>query len=100
MSDEVVDGHENLRRRQAEMKAMIAGLNAGRTPNFGDEMLNPWAGEGNPTRVGVFVSEYRRSGRCNPGHFYKLTDKKGRFWDTWSHNCVFTDHLDGSEVWP
>lgn len=100
MSNEVADGFANLRRREAEMKAMIEDLNAGRKPQFGDEMLNPWAGEGNPTRVGVFVSEYRRTGRCNPGHFYKLTDKKGRFWDTWSHNCVFTDHLTGNEVWP
>jgi len=100
MSDEVVDGYENLRRRQAEMKVMIANINNGRKPEFGDALLNPWAGEGNPHRIGYYISQFRRSGRCNPGHFYKLTDKKGHLWDSWSHNLVFVDHLKGDEVWP
>lgn len=96
----VTDGYENLKRRQEQMKAMIARINNGRKPEFGDLLMNPWAGERNPTRTGVFVSEYRRSGRFNPGHFYKMTDKSGKFWDNWSYNCVFVDHLTGDEVWP
>lgn len=49
-------------------------------PAFGDRIRGIWAGEKNPQRDGMYVRTVRRTGRCNPGTFYELTDGKGRFW--------------------
>ena len=48
---------------------------------FGDPVTNTLAGDGNPTKHGFFVREYRRTGRLNPGSFIEVTDGKGKFWD-------------------
>lgn len=50
-------------------------------PKFGDLVENGWASEGNPTRRGFFVREFRRTGRLNPGLTWEITDGKGKFWE-------------------
>jgi hypothetical protein len=50
-------------------------------PCFGDIIENGWASENNPTRVGYFVREGRRTGRLNPGRYFEVTDGKGKFWN-------------------
>lgn len=41
---------------------------------FGDIIVNGWASEDNPHRVGIFVK--------SNGKTIHLTDGKGNFWDT------------------
>jgi hypothetical protein len=50
-------------------------------PCFGDVIENGWASEANPTRIGLFVREGRRTGRMNPGRYFEVTDGKGKFWE-------------------
>lgn len=52
-----------------------------REPRFGDIITNGWASEDNPTRVGLFVREGRRTGRMNPGRYFEVTDGEGKFWE-------------------
>lgn len=42
--------------------------------NFGDILINNWAGENNPHKKGIFV---RRSDK-----FIEMTDGDGEFWKT------------------
>lgn len=63
------------------------------TPKFGDWMRGIYASEKNPLRDGMFVRTIRRTGRCNPGTYYELTDGKGRFWQYPRESAVM---LDGS----
>ena len=52
-------------------------------PTFGQELINPYASDRNPRKVGYFVKVvYRRKGLVNSGKHYQLTDKKGDFWLT------------------
>lgn len=51
------------------------------TPRFGDRLLNVFAGETNPTRIGIFVRVKRVRGRMNAGTWWELTDGQGKFWD-------------------
>ena len=44
---------------------------------FGDIIENGWAGEKNPTKIGIFVRHKRRT--------IELTDGKGKFWEV-MHN--------------
>jgi hypothetical protein len=41
---------------------------------FGDVLLNHWASEKNPQRIGIFVRELKNT--------YLLTDGKGKFWES------------------
>jgi hypothetical protein len=49
-------------------------------PKFGEWLRGIYASERNPLRDGMYVRTIRRSGRCNPGTFYELTDGNGEFW--------------------
>lgn len=49
-------------------------------PKFGEWLRGIYASERNPLRNGMYVRTIRRTGRCNPGTFYELTDGKGKFW--------------------
>lgn len=48
---------------------------------FGDILENGWAGEGNPTKVGIFVARRHRDGRTNPGPYAIMTDGFGKTWE-------------------
>ncbi len=51
-------------------------------PKYGDAIVNQCASMSNPLRTGYFVrSGVRAAGKMNPGKYYELTDKKGRFWE-------------------
>lgn len=52
-----------------------------REPKFGDMVRGVFASESNPIRDGMYVETIRRTGRMNPGKFYRLTDGKGKFWE-------------------
>lgn len=49
-------------------------------PKFGEWLRGIYASERNPLRDGMYVRTIRRTGRCNPGTYYELTDGKGNFW--------------------
>ncbi|OTA15016.1 hypothetical protein Xbed_03627 [Xenorhabdus beddingii] len=74
-------------------KAAIT-INRGRKPVFGDHMRNPWAGESNPNRDGYFVRSRRVTGKLNPGLWYEMTDKRGRFWEIDGVYAIFIEHLE------
>ncbi|WP_323870033.1 hypothetical protein [Xenorhabdus szentirmaii] len=80
--------HEKERAEEA------VRINNGRKPEFGDYMRNPWAGEGNPHRDGYFVKSKRVTGKLNPGLWYQMTDKKGKFWEIDGQYAMFIDHLE------
>jgi hypothetical protein len=88
------------RDREKAMHELAKKINDGRKPEFGDPMRNPWAGESNPTRDAYFVKSKVVTGRMNPGLWYQMTDKKGKFWDSDGKSLVFIDHLMGDEVFP
>jgi hypothetical protein len=50
-------------------------------PRFGDWVRGIYASETNPIRDGMYVETIRRTGRTNPGKWYRLTDGKGKFWE-------------------
>ena len=51
------------------------------TPKFGDVLDNPHASDRNPTKRGVFVRQFKRTGKMNPGTIWEFTDGKGNFWE-------------------
>lgn len=51
-------------------------------PRFGDKLRNSHASESNPQRDGFYVETVERTGRLNPGTFYRITDGSGAFWET------------------
>lgn len=61
------------------------------TPKFGDWMRGIYASEKNPLRDGMFVRTIRRTGRCNPGTYYELTDGRGKFWQYPRESTVMLD---------
>ena len=71
-----------------ESPSADAGTHIPRSPRFGDIIENGWASEENPTRVGLFVREGRRTGRMNAGRYFEVTDGKGKFWEL----PAFGDH--------
>lgn len=89
-----------LQERQREMRELAAKVNAGRKPEFGDLMMNPWASDGNPHRDGFFVRVTSKTGRVNPGIWYEMTDRKGSFWEVNGNTMMFCDNLTGDEVFP
>ena len=52
------------------------------SPKFGDILENPFASTDNPHKKGIFVKEFRRTGKLNPGLIWELTDGNGNFWET------------------
>lgn len=90
----------NLAERQKAMVELAAQVNAGRQPQFADHMRNPWAGEGNPSKDGYFVQAKRVTGKFNAGLWYRMTDRKGKFWEINGQTAMFIEHLTGSEVMP
>lgn len=48
----------------------------GMSMKFGDIVVNGWASENNPHRIGIFVR--------NKGKTIQLTDGKGHFWETYN----------------
>ncbi|MDE9566302.1 hypothetical protein KKI93_20220 [Xenorhabdus bovienii] len=83
-----------LHEREKERAADAVKINNGRKPQFGDHMRNPWAGEINPHRDGYFVRARRVTGKFNPGLWYQMTDKKGKFWEIDGQYAIFIDHLE------
>ena len=51
-----------------------------RQPKLGDWMRGIYASVDNPIRDGMYVETIYRTGRLNPGKFYRLTNGKGKFW--------------------
>ncbi len=51
-----------------------------RKPKFGDVVINGWASDDNPQKQGYFVRKIKRTGKLNPGTFWELTDRDGKFW--------------------
>jgi hypothetical protein len=49
-------------------------------PKFGEWLRGIYASERNPYRDGIYVRTIRRTGRCNPGTYFELTDGNGNFW--------------------
>lgn len=49
-------------------------------PKLGQWLRGIYASKDNPQRDGMYVETIRRTGRLNPGKFYRITDGKGRFW--------------------
>lgn len=65
-------------------------------PRFGQRIRGIWASVDNPIRDGYFVEVIRRTARLNPGTFYRITDRKGRFWEYKAEDTVLLDD-DGIE---
>lgn len=80
-----------LDQRRVELEAEAIRINAGRAPKFGDWMRNPWAGESNPQRDGMFVQSKRVTGKFNPGLWYEMTDGNGAFWSSNGKVLFFID---------
>jgi hypothetical protein len=71
------------------------------TPAFGDLVENGWTSEDNPTRLGMFVREVRRTGRMNPGRWWEITDGKGKFWQlqpTGEHRLTVTARSEAKPI--
>ena len=86
--------HESEReRREKRMAEAVAktGYERGdsRPPKFGERIMGIWAGQENPIRIGMYVETIRRTGRLNPGTWYRLTDGKGRFWSFEASQTLF-----------
>lgn len=80
-----------LKQAQDEARANAIAIYAGRKPQFGDLMRNPWASEDNPTRDGYFVRARVVRGRFNPGTWYEMTDRNGKFWEVSAEYQFFID---------
>ena len=52
-------------------------------PKFGDKVVNTCAGDGNPHKFGIFVEVKRSKSKVNGGTWYRITDGKGHFWETY-----------------
>lgn len=89
-------------RRDARMNEALAetGYERGdsRTPMFGERIMGIWAGEQNPHRIGRYVETKRRTGRMNPGTWYRLTDGKGNFWEYEASQTLFVPPESEPEV--
>jgi hypothetical protein len=72
-----------------------------RNPTFGEPMRGIWASVTNPIRDGYYVETIRRTGRLNPGTFYRMTDRNGKLWMYPAESTVFltpiTAHLQEQE---
>ena len=64
-----------------------------RAPKFGERMRGIYAGLKNPQRDGMYVETIRRTGRCNNGTWYRLTDGDGKFWE---YEAKATVYLSGA----
>jgi len=84
---------EEKARRDSRVAEMIAatGYERGdsRAPVFGERIMGIWAGESNPHRIGRYVETKRRTGRLNPGVWYRLTDGRGGFWEYEASQTLF-----------
>lgn len=60
-------------------------------PEFGERLRGVYASKDNPIRDGYYVKTVVRTGRLNPGTFYQLTDKKGKFWSYPAAGVIFLD---------
>lgn len=60
-------------------------------PVFGERLRSKYASEANPIRDGFYVETIRRTGRLNPGKYYRLTDKHGKFWEFPADSVIFLD---------
>lgn len=63
----------------------------GNQPSFGERLRGIYASADNPIRDGFYVKTIHRSGRVNPGKFYQLTDRKGKFWSYPAECVIFLD---------
>jgi hypothetical protein len=79
--DSVVASRDQDARPQTEANASAQPSVVAPSVRFGDLIVNGWASESNPTRVGYFVREGRRTGRMNPGRYFEVTDGNGKFWE-------------------
>lgn len=87
---------EKRNRRIAEMSAATGYERAdSRPPKFGELIMGIWASEDNPQRIGRYVETIRRSGRLNPGTWYRLTDGKGHFWSYEADQTLFVPAQNG-----
>lgn len=93
---------EEKTRRDARMAEMIAatGYERGdsRAPVFGEKIMGIWAGESNPQRWGRYVETIRRTGRLNPGVWYRLTDGHGSFWQYEASQTLFVPEQPTQET--
>lgn len=63
-------------------------------PTFGQRFTNEVASDDNPTKHGMFVETITRAhGQMNPGTWWRLTDGRGRFWESRPENLA-PCHLD------
>jgi hypothetical protein len=60
-------------------------------PEFGERIRGNYASVDNPIREGYYVRTIIRTGRLNPGKWYQLTDRKGRFWNFMASEVSFPD---------
>lgn len=85
-------GEEKARRQQRMAEAIAeTGYERGdsRAPRFGESIMGIWASEDNPIRIGQYVETRRRTGRLNPGTWYRLTNGKGKFWEFEASQTLF-----------
>ena len=84
---------EEKERREQRMAEMVAktGYERGdsRAPIFGEAIMGIWASKENPIRIGQYVETRRRTGKLNPGTYYRLTDGKGKFWEFEANQTLF-----------
>ena len=59
-------------------------------PEFGDTVRGNYASEYNPQRDGIYVETIVRNGirTLNTGTWYRLTDRKGKFWEYLAHDTT------------
>lgn len=60
-------------------------------PVFGERLRGKYASEANPIRDGYYVRTIVHAGRLNPGKFYELTDRRGKFWRYPADSVLFLD---------
>ena len=82
------DDHRKKAFEQAKEGKSLAHGDS-RSPVFGEPIRGIWASSDNPIRDGFYVETVRRTGRLNPGVWYKLTDKHGKFWSFLASETVF-----------
>lgn len=57
-------------------------------PKIGDRIEGVYASADNPQKFGTFIEVIQRTGRLNPGTFYRVTDGKGAFWMYPKDSCI------------
>lgn len=55
---------------------------------FGDKVQNIYASNDNPHKNGIFVKQFRRTGKSNPGIISEVTDGRGKFWEAETCNLI------------